>query len=84
MPQKQEISLREGERAGDGFKWFYDGKVLEAIRGKKSRRQRIFEVHVADLVIDEETGDIIEIHILPDKYEAEKLIEYLKQKKHLK
>lgn len=64
-----------------GFKWCFDGRVLKAYNIKSiSKRQRIFEVHVLDLVIDEETGDILEIHIDPERHEAPKLIEYLEGK----
>ena len=80
MPQKQKTSLKEEREVEDGFKWFYNGKTLEASRNKKSRRQRIFEVHVLDLVIDEETGDIIEIHISLNEHEAKELLQFLKQK----
>ncbi len=84
MPQKQETSLREERKVEDGFKWSYNGKILEASRNIESSRQRIFEVHVVDLVLDEETGEILEIHILPDKYEAGELIKFLKEKNLLK
>ncbi len=78
---------RNGEEkaAGSRTKWFFDGKILEAVfTDKRSRRQITYEVHVADLVIDEESGEILEIHILPDKHEAPELIKHLKQKKILK
>ncbi len=70
---------------GDIFEWFFDGKVLEAYNTRvRSGSQRIYEVHVLDLVIDEETGDIVEIRIDPGKYEAPQLIEYLRERKLLK
>ena len=76
-----EILCNGGEKVGNVFRWRFDGKVLEAYNVEKiSRAQRVYEVHVIDLVIDEETGDIIEIHIQPDKYEAPQLIKYLREK----
>lgn len=71
-----------GEVGGGRTRWYYDGRVLEAVLERRgpSRSQAVYEVHVADLVIDEETGEILEIHILPDKHEAPELIKHLRNK----
>ncbi len=84
MPVERGILRRRGlGEVGEGrTRRYYDGKVLEAVleRTRHSRSQAVYEVHVADLVIDEETGDILEIHILLDKHEAPQLIKTLKNK----
>ncbi len=40
----------------------------------------VFEVHAADLVIDGETWDIVEIHVSTNEYRAPELVEYLRGK----
>lgn len=59
--------------------WKYDDKkkVLMFFRDIRSDEQGVFEVNVADLVIDAKTGEILELHIKVDREEERELLEFL-------
>jgi len=59
--------------------WKYDDKkkILMFFRDIRSDEQGVFEVNVADLVIDAKTGEILELHIKVDREEERELLEFL-------
>ena len=62
--------------------WKYDDKkkILMFFRDVKSDEQGVFEVCVADMVIDARTGEILELHIKVDREEEKELLEFLLKK----
>ncbi len=59
--------------------WKYDDKkkILMFFRDTESNEQEVFEVTVSDLVIDANTGEILELHIPVSQEEEKELLEFL-------
>ena len=51
--------------------------LLMFFRSARSREQKVFEVTISDLVIDANTGEILELHIPVSRGEEKELLKFL-------